>query len=481
MKKLIKLDLSFLLFLLALFTAVFVCWRQNGYPKTGIDDSNIFFSYAENLAHGRGFVYANNPEPVEGFTSMLWTLLCATSFALRANEAGIFALAILLLVGTQWLCWRLMGRILEERAVQSLIPHAFYAVGVLSSCGYVMWTSITLMDVALWGFFLAWGATVLYETSLIDGHLTRSNILTGTLLFTLAPLVRPEFMVAFPGLLGLLFLRNFFLRCPFLHLVVWSGAFLIALGGLTVFRWQYFGYPLPNTFYAKVSPSIAYNLDEGIQYALSFFTSNMIGMFFCATLAGWVAMMGIRACWRIGLLKNTHLPALVASDLLLPWVAGLCCLPVLAGGDHFAYSRFYEPIWPLICLGCIVALPATFWNALSNQPWKTYATTAIFAMLPLGTDFSVSWFRSHWQRLPATHEFEIAARGVRTGLLLNEVFSATPQLPNLGIITAGGIARTWDGPLTDLMGLNDIVVAHFPGERKGKKTMLPSNWPYFLL
>lgn len=41
--------------------------------------------------------------------------------------------------------------------------------------------------------------------------------------------------------------------------------------------------------------------------------------------------------------------------------------------------------------------------------------------------------------------------------------------PSIGVITAGGIARTYDGVIIDLMGLNNLFIAHYCGDRKGYK------------
>jgi hypothetical protein len=43
----------------------------------GVDDSYIFFRYAENLANGQGFVFNPGEPPGEGFTSWAWLLLLA--------------------------------------------------------------------------------------------------------------------------------------------------------------------------------------------------------------------------------------------------------------------------------------------------------------------------------------------------------------------------------------------------------------------
>lgn len=458
---------SFVVFIIALCCAIAVVWRQNGYPTKGIDDANIFFSYAENLANGNGFVYAHNSEPVEGFTSLFWTLLCGVCFAIRANEAGVFMVTMLLLVGSQWICWNLLARILQEKGVNSRLPFAVYAVSILSSTCYVTWMSITLMDVALWGFFLSWFAWLFHDACLRKDEISTRSLLCRTIPFVLAPAVRPEFMGAVPALLGILFLRNLFLKRSLRHIFIWGGVFLVSLGALTVFRCHHFGYPLPNTFYAKVSPSLVYNLDMGLQYALPFFISGLFPTLFCATWVGWFVSV---VCGAVRPRSGAPQPCgLGALDMLLLWIAILCVLPILAGGDHFDYFRFYQPIYPLICLGLIAALPASAWNAVQGKRNKVFFGMVLLVLLPLSWSFSASYLQSHWQRLPITREFSIADAGIRRGCLLNSLFADAPRVPNMGVIVAGGIARTYEGPLTDLMGLNNTTVAHYPGNREGTK------------
>ena len=58
---------------LAIITAASGTWlaqQQLDQPLTGIDDANIFFTYASNLAGGEGFVYNAGGERVEGFAPL---------------------------------------------------------------------------------------------------------------------------------------------------------------------------------------------------------------------------------------------------------------------------------------------------------------------------------------------------------------------------------------------------------------------------
>ena len=58
-------------------------------------------------------------------------------------------------------------------------------------------------------------------------------------------------------------------------------ASLVTAGLLTIFRLAYFGFPLPNTFYAKVSPSLVYRLAEGSRYLMLYVMSSPI-VFVCS-------------------------------------------------------------------------------------------------------------------------------------------------------------------------------------------------------
>ena len=60
--------------------ATVLSWYLNKQSMKGIDDANIYFVYMKNFADGHGFVYNVGGEKVEGFTSLLWTLIGAFFF-----------------------------------------------------------------------------------------------------------------------------------------------------------------------------------------------------------------------------------------------------------------------------------------------------------------------------------------------------------------------------------------------------------------
>ena len=80
-----------------------------------------------------------------------------------------------------------------------------------------------------------------------------------------------------------------------------------------------------------------------------------------------------------------------------------------------------------------------------------------------------SWLFAIMEGSSLRHEFSIAEEGRKDGSILNRLFQGIGEYPVVGTITAGGVARTYKGKIVDIMGLNDLRVAHFPGERKGMK------------
>lgn len=77
--------------------ATIVVFLKQGKPWKGIDDAQIVVSYGENLAAGKGVAYGLTQQRVEGYTSVLWMLLCASSFFLKLDEYGVLALSVTLL------------------------------------------------------------------------------------------------------------------------------------------------------------------------------------------------------------------------------------------------------------------------------------------------------------------------------------------------------------------------------------------------
>ncbi|HSC39361.1 MAG TPA: hypothetical protein VLD19_15870, partial [Chitinophagaceae bacterium] len=90
--------------------AALLTWHSYNFASIGLDDANIYFKYAKNLANGFGFVYNPGGEHVEGFTSILWTVMVAGLYVIAGPgfEPILLALNFLLMAGTLLLLLRIL-------------------------------------------------------------------------------------------------------------------------------------------------------------------------------------------------------------------------------------------------------------------------------------------------------------------------------------------------------------------------------------
>ena len=111
-----------------------------------MDDANIGFRYARNLAEGQGFVFNPGGERVEGVTSLLWVFLLAGIYRL-AGPSGIEAGGIVLSVLFTGVALAVVLRMLARFSA----PGRWAGVVWLASLpAFYQWAGLAMMDTALW-------------------------------------------------------------------------------------------------------------------------------------------------------------------------------------------------------------------------------------------------------------------------------------------------------------------------------------------
>ena len=425
------------LFLLASLTVLCgsgLVWGLMGCPATGIDDADIFFVYARNFAQGHGLVYNIGGEQVEGFTSLLWTLICACLFRLNDHiEILLYLVNLLIGIATLWVCLRRVQK-----------PVVFLLL-LAAAPAWFAWCQVTLMESGLWCMLL---------TLLVLAVAERRPVMAA-LLLPLLVVTRPESMLWGAWLILMLgwgaagaagWRKG--LKASVLPMT-WFVGVLAALVG---FRLLYFGYPVPNTYYAKVSPNMLYDLRNGLAYLWGYLSSNP-----AVALLSVIWLRVIVRGLRHGM-KDPD-PSTLLAFSLLPGIA----IPVLVGGDHFGGYRFFQPLWPLLCL-----LAVREWPAITARFRPVSAVAAAVALVLCG-----------WLLFPVkarlSHEFRIAREGRETGAALTAMFGDLDEYPTVATITAGGSKFAYPGTVLDLMGLNATEMAHAPGPRTGYKNHTSFN------
>jgi hypothetical protein len=208
-----------------------------------IDDVFISFRYAAHLAEGHGLSWNIGGPPVEGFSNFLWVIVLAGARLLgfeivSASEIFGFCLGI----ANVWL-FGILCRRLWPALRYWWLPVLLLALNP----EWVMWT-MSGLEIGLFCLFLLISTVALT----VD---RRQRIWLLSIGLAGLSLTRPEgFALAMiPLLCGWFADRRQPLRERLLTYGIPAIVLTVATLGLVLFRLSYFGYPLPNTVYAKAS------------------------------------------------------------------------------------------------------------------------------------------------------------------------------------------------------------------------------------
>ena len=415
-------------------SAAWLASTLSGTPLVGYDAANVFFVYARNLLDGHGFVFNAGGERVEGFTSPLWLLICTAARAITPRfEILLFAINVALVSVALWF----LHRLLADRLRSSILAFALTAAVALTP-GFVVSNVVSLMDSGLWSamFVIATVAAL------------RSARILPLLLIALV-LTRPESLVLAPALIA----------------VAWGGskdsplravaAFVITAAALLIWRLAYFGYPLPNTYYATAGEPIVQRLAAGFDYFSDFGLANPL----------------VPVALAAGVITTARSPSRAQAGLLALMVLS-CVVPIIEGGDRFGFWRMYQPV----VLLALIQVAFTAAALATTKPTHARIVCIVAILLAL-----VPW--RHWAVLgdldyssPTTAkgiwytpkvEISIADDMRRIGAAFNRAFPDVK--PRVGVIVAGGFALTYTGPTIDLVGHNHVAMAHSPGPRGGPR------------
>ncbi|TGK24713.1 hypothetical protein EHQ05_17610 [Leptospira yasudae] len=303
------------------------------------DDAFISLRYAKNFADGKGLVF-NEGEYVEGYTNFLWTVLLIPfhwkEWIHPVNATYCFGIASFL--GT---CIYLL--LFSRRISKDNLPIPF----ALSCYVFLHHNRVFAtggLETSLHGFIFIASSYHLIHSQRIISYRT----ILGIGLSVLSCLNRPD---------GLLFhaLAGIYVALRFFHelqekqvglksrLLRFKSAFLLFLYASPIFfyiwKLEYYGNLLPNTFYAKSGGS-AY-LSQGLLYLWMF-----LKMYYAMVP---IALFSLFSFVRT--LREQALKPFANRDFR--WIL-LACFPILyagyytwIGGD-FMFSRFYLPILPLV-------------------------------------------------------------------------------------------------------------------------------------
>ncbi len=314
------------------------------------DDAFISFRYSKHLAAGHGLRFnAGEQPPVEGYSNFLWVLVLTPFEAAGVPAAG--PARLLSVACGVALLFRLAAYLARSGLAAPPLAATLLIYATLPAVALWSTSGLAAMPFALL-VFLA------FETlGRPDRALPAALVCAGLVLIRAEGFAWALVLIAVAGLEALI-RKDRSRRAPLLAAGAAAVAAVAAALAMLVFRLAYFGYPLPNTAYAKVGFSLP-ALERGARYAGSFLlTFPHLALILLAGVALALNHRSSRAALRQ--------PLLIAGAFFAYAVA--------VGGDFMPMGRMLVPALPFLAL-----VLAALVREISNRAWLGGLTAACVA------------------------------------------------------------------------------------------------------
>jgi hypothetical protein len=431
-----------------------------------VDDAYISFRYAYNAARGYGLTFNIGERRVEGYTNFLWTVMLIPCFWLRLPVHTVsLALGTLYVLGCLALLWRFGYRGDRPQRVTAVAALLLAADG-----SFALW-AVGGLESPLFAF-LVFGGGLAYLREMRD---TSAFPLSGAW-FALAAMTRPEGLLVY-GLTGLHQVATRLIREHKLATRQdWQRLGLFAMIWMPwfAFRWRYYGFPLPNTFYAKVTlGDSSAQRERGLAYIQTFIRIHL----------GYISLVLallplLRRRWRIW--SSYFVLIVIAYGAYIGYV----------GGD-WSVGRFFVPLLPmfytLMAGGLSVAWEqvTALLDGGSSRPKPERGPSGDLPSPQPGTILSKA-FASIVIVALATALFAQSSLNGEKALFLDSfdarlagrartemgkwLYENVPRDTYIAVDAAGQMPFYADLKALDLYGLNDLNIAHRQVEDMGKGT-----------
>lgn len=330
------------------------------------DDAFISFRYARNFANGLGLVF-NEGEKVEGFTNFSWTLLMAIP-----HFAGIDVVSFAYVTGILFyiLSFFFISRIsllLNEK--ENFVP---LAAILFISHKHIRIFATGGLETSLFSFLII---ASLYFSILAFKKNDLRKLGISSAFVALASMTRPDGIIFLLMIPSVLILNSGFAGPNFfknLFKVIWP--FILLFVPYWFWRWSYFGFFFPNTYYAKSGGESYWN--QGLKYFWLYFSSYYI-LFVFPLLS---LILFVKESKRGKFSVKNKSDKLVSVVILFPAILHILYF-TRVGGD-FMFSRFYIPSTALLLIAGEYYI---------RRIWKKSKTVFLIAFL------SVIFPRDHYQ------------------------------------------------------------------------------------
>jgi len=419
---------------------------QHFYFQYTSDDAYISYRYARNFSDGIGLVW-NEGDRVEGYTNFLWVVMLSGAHKLGADIVVSgrwmgYALAVIASLGTYAVTRDLIpaapGRIAGFLACVLLAASGAWSLWATAGLEAPLFAVLTLAGVLLhlrerphaagpgWPPFsaVAWALV----------GMARAD---GVLLFAVSGVFKVGDAVVRSRRAAPSERREVAIRAA-VHLVAWVALFAAIYLPYFFWRYAYYDWFFPNTYYAKVGDDWK-QLDRGVKYVLDFLQES----------GGWFLLL---------------LPLAIAESAVRRWSAAYVLALVGAwfgytawvGGDSLLRFRFVAPILPLYYSVMAVTAVAVVTRLRSALPRQRVATEAIASVAVLAA-VAVTLHPQVVDAIDTRGERRAVDDRIAVGRWLRDTF---PSDTTVAVIPVGAIGYESRIFVIDMLGITDEHIAH---------------------
>jgi hypothetical protein len=428
------------------------------------DDAFISFRYARNFINDLGLVY-NAGERVEGYTNFLWTMAIAAGMKIGLDPVVLseslgIAFFVLTLALFALLSWNFRP---AGKGWTVYIPLTTLALCLHRDANVYATSGL---ETSMFTFFVSCGFALLLL------HPSTRRLMLAGLILTLAVLTRPDGIVFFG--ISLAFVA--FLKRPLLKSLWYVFLpFVVIYVPYWIWRYTYYGYFFPNTYYAKSADLTYY--EQGIRFAALYIKTYYVFLL-APLLGGWLLIQRRQhdsrgATTFYSVMRKDH----VASTLVLGvlFIVAYTWLVIRVGGD-FMFARFLIPITPLAFF--VLEL-------LINRGSSRIANIVLCCLVLAATQFRNDQYRGGTRVDDVTDEWQFyplasLEQAQRDGVSLKRYFSGLPvKIAFFG--TQSRLMYYADPPVAieAATGLTDEFIAHLPLSKRGvpgHEKLAPSHY-----
>jgi hypothetical protein len=444
-----KLPLDLLISLALITFTLLYAARYVDFSIPPFEDAAMLMRYSQHLAQGHGIVWNIGEHPVDGATDFLFMVASAAliklGFTVGQAVRGIGFVSHLLTVLLVYLTNR---RVNNANIFFSLLSGLYLAVGTGLSyvAAYFGTPFFTLAAASTWTFGL-----LLIKKENPPFWLTLAFALSGLV----TGLIRPEGVIlASLMLIAIVVMRGW--KNSVSIIVTFGVSFLLLGGAYFLWRWNYFGYPLPNPFYKKG--------DSGLHWD-SFFNSLGNTLRMCLPLV-FVFILGFRS----------HETSKTTIAYLIP-ILGFASAFVLISDEMNFGARFQYALIPLALMSwtqLVEGVNFSWLNQLSARERRAYLTAGVVLFV------SLIYYSSYQNCFLTSFQQSCARPYERDGRY--EMGKLLAEYRGKGYViatTEAGLVPYYSGwTAIDTWGLNDQFIAH-----NGKITIeyLDTHKPHIIM